>query len=165
MTEKILSLLCVCLAVTSVLLCGCSRHASDTKPPEMDFQADYTADYQGMEIKGTLTNTRQGVFTITVDKPETLEGLCLRGQSGEITIRRNGVSATADEAYLPSNSFPSLLRRLLIDAAAGKPNGDNTYSLSCGTLATDCDRIPKSASLDGESFSVTFSNCKKIGIK
>ena len=105
--------LCVFFVMYIFLLSGCARN-TDEKQLTADFKAAYIAQYRGLTVKGRLLTTRQGNFNLNVSQPKTLEGLEADYKNGVLTLGRQGISCTADEAYLPSGSLPSMLR-----AAAG----------------------------------------------
>ena len=104
MAAKILKLLCVFFSVLTVLLCGC-EHNKHTSAVKTDFSADFSAEYRGLKLSGSLVNTRQGYCAIELSAPKTLEGLSVTRQDNELSIARGGVKATADESYLPSSLF------------------------------------------------------------
>ena len=108
MAIKVLKLLCAVLATAAVLLCGCTKRNAPN-PPELHFQADFTADYHGIHPAGSLTRTRQGVCTMTFTAPQTLAGLQICCKDGEIALSREEAAATADEPYLPDDSFPMIV--------------------------------------------------------
>lgn len=165
---RIVKLLCVFFATLSVLLCGCER--GEREKPELcaDLTADFSADYNGLTFRGSLSNTRQGVCVIDIQSPETLGGLQVRYKSGEVALSRGALQATADEGYLPECGLPSVLREIFSVVAAKDytVSEDGTYelSLSCGEckLTADGDFLPKTAEIPG-CCTVKFSNCEKIG--
>ena len=165
---KIVKLLCVFFATLSVLFCGCGR--GEKKKTELcaDFQADFSAEYKGMTVEGSLSTTHQGVCVIEITSPETLSGLQMRCKSGEIALSRGAIQATADEGYLPESSLPSVLRELFTSVAAKDyiAAAGNTYelTLSCGDckLTANGDQLIQTAEIPG-CCTVRFSNCEKIG--
>ena len=165
---RIVKLLCVFFATLSVLLCGCGRGARNKPELCADFKADFSADYKGMAVKGSLSTTHQGVCVIDISSPETLSGLQVRRKSGEVAISRGAIQATADEGYLPEAGFPSVLYEIFTSVAAKDYSAaeDNTYALnlSCGgcKLTVDSDFLIQSAEIPG-CCKVRFSNSEKIG--
>ncbi len=168
MAARIIDLLCAVLAVTAVLLCGCSAKESVGRKPELSFQADFTAEYRSMGLKGSLTSLRQGVCSMRFSSPDTLDGLGISFKNGETVLRRGEAAATADEGYLPENGFPSLLEELLRTAATRDAvkteNNSFTYNLAAGesVLVTDENGLPQSAEVPSAEFSVEFLNSKPL---
>ena len=163
-----MKLLCVFFATLSVLLCGCGGGEKEKAELCADFQADFSADYKGLTVKGSLSATHQGLCVMNVSSPETLSGLQIRCKSGEVAVSRGAVQATADEGYLPESSLPSVIRELFKAVATRQYTaaGDNTYSLtlSCGDckLTADGDFLLQTAEIPG-CCKVQFYNCEKIG--
>ena len=166
MVTKVLKLLCVFFLSVTVMLCGCGKNSGATLCA--DFRADFTAHYKGLTLAGQIVNTRQGVESLDIDSPDTLSGLSLSYRSGDIKLNRGDAAATADESYLPGRSFPSLLREILANIAAGnysiKENNTYSQSVSCGecVFTVDENGLPQSIEA-GKDFSVKFINLKKTG--
>lgn len=170
MVTRVLKLLCVFFVSLTVMLCGCGKNADSKVEICADFQASFSADYRGLALAGTIVNTRQGVCAVDITAPETLNGLSLQYKSGETVIARDGVKATADEAYLPHESFPSILREILTEIAAGnytaqEEKGTYSLSLSCGEciLTTDLGNLPQAAEVSVADCRIRFSDCEKLG--
>lgn len=164
MAARILKLLCVFFSVLTVLLCGCERDRN-SNAVNTDFSADFRAQYRGMELSGSLINTRQGYCAIELSSPETLNGLSVSYSGNELALSRSGVKATADETYLPSDSFCSILHEILKAAAESKGDSPVKLELPCGEadLTVDENGLPKEASMLSQEFSITFSNGKATG--
>ena len=168
MAERILKLVSILLAAVTVMLCGCAKRSAPDAAVTLNFQADFTADYRGMRLGGSVTNTRQGLYTLQFTTPPTLEGLHIRSEDGVISLRRDEALATADEPYLPSDSFPSLLQALLCAAARGETTEENKNELAvrlpCGeaTLTVDDRRLPKSAAVPGSDCVITFLRAEPL---
>ena len=164
MAKRILNALCVILSVTAVLLCGCDREQTG-ESIITNYKGEFSAVYRGMQLEGSLVHLRQGVFSLSFSKPETLRGLQIHKQNGVLSLARDHARATADEPYLPSESFPLLLAELL-HAAGSKAlsAGSNTctLSLSAGeaTLTVDESRLPQRAVIDDAAFAVSFRHCE-----
>lgn len=166
MAKRILNILCIILSVTAVLLCGCDKKLTD-EGIAVDFKGDFSAVYRGMQLEGSLAHLRQDVFSLTFSKPETLEGLQIHKQNGVLSLTRGSAQATADEPYLPPESFPLLLAELLQAAGSDGLTADgSTYTLplSAGeaTLTVDENRLPQSAVIDSAAFAVSFQHCEPL---
>ena len=155
-----LKLLCVLFSVLTVLLCGCTGRAETGDAAALDFQADFSAEYRGMSLAGSVSNIRQGVCTLTFTYPETLEGLQISSKGGGLIMRRGDAAATADEGYLPENSFPSLFFALLREAARQEPS-EITLPSGRAALVTDEKGLPAKAEIPSEDTEITFSGSKK----
>lgn len=169
MVDRILKMLCVIFSCAAVMLCGCNKNATETETVQTDFKAEFTADYEGLALKGALTNTRQGITNLRFSAPDTLDGLCLDYKGGELSIARGSIKCTADEAYLPDSSFPSVLREFFLNIALGNftLERDHTYSMRLGgencLFTVDEGGIPVSMSIPDSETEVCFSNAEKIG--
>ena len=151
----------------TVLLCGCGKTGSEKADVCADFQADFTADYRGLKLGGSLISTRQGVCSVTLTAPKSLSGLTAGYKDGEIALLREHVKATADEAYLPDDSFFSLLRGVLRAVGEGKAQAcKNGCALDLPqgqvSLTLGDNRLLRSAKLPDADFSVEFFNCRQL---
>ena len=168
MAAKILNLLCVFFSVLAVLLCGCEHGEEDTAV-NTDFMADFTAEYNNIKLGGSVINTRQDYFAAEISSPETLAGLSAKYEGGVLSLTRNGVGATADEAFMPSDSLFSIMHEILREAGEGKgiaeSDGALKLPLSCGKAEMTLGKsgFPLSAEIPARGFSVTFSNCMPAG--
>lgn len=151
MAAKILRLLCVFFSVFTVWMCGCTPKSEEAPPPPGSFRADFSAEYHGMRPAGTLTYLRQGVCTMQLTAPETLAGLRVRFQNSTLALQRGDAAATADEPYLPANSFPSAVFAALQAASNGSSDALELTAAGLPQLL----RLP-----DGSA--VTFLNAKAL---
>ncbi len=110
MARKVICALCVFFIFTAAL-CGCGD--SSEKTAVTDFSANFTAVYRQMELSGTVNADRHGLLSVSLDSPDTLGGVNISYKNGETELRREGLICTADEGYLPANSFPRLLKSAL----------------------------------------------------
>ncbi len=136
MAKRILNIVCVILSVTAVLLCGCDREQTG-ESIITNFKGEFSAVYRGMQLEGSLVHLRQGVFSLSFSKPETLRGLQIHKQNGVLSLIRDNARATADTC---------------------------TLSLSAGeaTLTADENRLPQSAAIDSAAFAVSFQHCEPL---
>ena len=74
MAVKVLKKLCVFFLLPIMMLCSCEK-VSDKSEVATDFSADFTAEYRGSEVRGSLSTNRQGVTNIRIDYPETISGI------------------------------------------------------------------------------------------
>ena len=164
MTKKVLNALCV-FFVFMTALCGCD--SPNGKGVITEFSADFTATYRDIALSGKVTADRRGLLNIEFDSPETLSGLALSYKNGETALKRDDLICTADEAYLPGNSFPALLKSAL------NALGDSDAKPKSGSLVIENDGRAYEYSLDengqikkltvnGE-LEVEFDNIKKLG--
>ena len=132
MAKKALSALCVFFII---LLSGCAYMASGS--PLTDFSADFTAEFNGMNLSGTVTADRRGILCMEIESPETLDGLMISYRNGEAEIKRNELICTADEAYLPRSSLPSMLNGALAALNDGLERKEAKPQNGCYRLETD----------------------------
>ena len=166
MVSKVLKLLYVFFSVLAVLLCGCSKQSTAPSPPVLHFRADFSAGYRGMKLCGSVDRTSSNVCELTFSAPDTLNGLHIRRQNGVVTLQYATAAATADEAYLPGESFPTQLFALL---NAAEQSGVHTtdginYTVTMpggeGKLMVDSRRLPQSAVLPDSSI-VQFTHAEE----
>lgn len=166
MVSKVFKLLSVFFSVLAVLLCGCSEQNAAPSPPVLHFRADFSAGYRGMQLCGSVDRTRRDVCELTFSAPDTLNGLRVRRQHGVVTMQYATAAATADESYLPGESFPSQLFSLLTAAEQGglHTTDGTSYTVTLpggeGKLTVDSRRLPQSAVLP-DSSTVRFTNAEE----
>ena len=171
MTDRVMKTLCVLFLLPVFLLCSCSAESGDNKQVNSRFSADFQAEYKEMTIKGSLSSAGRGVMNLNVAYPQTLSGLNVNYKNSEMLICRDSLECSADEAYLPSDSFPNTVYLILTGIADGRQefeskNEYNTYNLktSLGNCIISVDEqgnIVK-AEISKTKFSITFSNVKAI---
>ncbi|MBR1483220.1 MAG: hypothetical protein IJ598_09685 [Ruminococcus sp.] len=105
---KSLRALCVFFCI---LLIGCDKAASVT--PITEFTADFTAEYRGQSLEGSLTYSRQDRMNLRLATPDSLAGLSVGYNAATLRISKEGLQCTADEAYLPPESFPASIKSAL----------------------------------------------------
>ena len=117
---KSLKALCV-LFFALIMLPGCAgtNHAQLVT----DFTADFSADYRGQKLSGSLTYNRQGRMNLHLSAPDTLDGMSVGYCDGELHLSKDGLQCTADEAYLPSPSLPAELKNVLDAICREQENG------------------------------------------
>lgn len=110
MCKKFLKILCVFFVLPMFVMSGCENEEKQDYSIRTDFSADFEATYRNGEYKGKLSSNRQGVLTIDITYPQTIEGLSVRYYSGEMHLARENIDSSADEAYLPAQSFPRVVK-------------------------------------------------------
>ena len=73
-----------------------------------------------MKLKGSVVSNRQGVIGINITSPDTIAGISVNYKDGEAELKRDSLICSADEAYLPSSSFPNLLKNILRGVSDGR---------------------------------------------
>ena len=150
MAEKVLKTLCVFFLLPIILICGCES-PQEQKSLVTDFTADFTAQYRGVDVKGSVTTNRQGVTSISITYPETINGLNINYRDSQMEISRESLVCSADEAYLPQRSFPSQLKSVLKGVAEGRATltsqNENGYTYN---LRTDLGNCKITADKEGE---------------
>lgn len=172
MTRSVLKKIYVFFLIFIIILCGCENRNKNADIAT-DFSADFTAEYRGYEVKGSLSANRQGVTNIRIDYPETINGINFNYKNSELEMSRESLICSADEAYLPQRSFPSLIRELCKGIGNGRAqfvsenNNECTYQLKIDlgnfTVTTDADGKIKDAQIEEEELDIEFFNTKIIG--
>ena len=172
MAVKVLKKLCVFFLLPVMMLVGCEEVSEKTEIAT-DFSADFTAEYRGSEVRGSLSTNRQGVTNIRIDYPETVSGINFNYKNSELEMSRESLICSADEAYLPQRSFPSLVRELCKGIGNGRAEfvsqsedkctyNLKIYSGNC-TISTDADGKITDAEIKDAQFSIKFSDTNIIG--
>lgn len=172
MAVKVLKKLCVFFLLPIMMLCSCEK-VSDKSEVATDFSADFTAEYRGSEVRGSLSTNRQGVTNIRIDYPETISGISFNYKNSEMEMSRESLICSADEAYLPQRSFPSLVRELCKGIGNGRAEfvsqseGKCTYNLKIDsgncTINTDTKGKITHAEIKDAELSIEFSDTNVIG--
>ncbi|MCQ2514862.1 MAG: hypothetical protein MJ089_07235 [Ruminococcus sp.] len=157
---------CFCIIICLTACTGTSEK-SEQKSIVTDFSADFSAEYGGDNYRGKLCTNRQGILNIYIDYPDNLKGLSVSYRSTDMQISRETLICSADEAYLPSNSFPTVVKSIMdgINNGRGEVVSQNgelcSYNLnisqgSCGfTTQNGC---LKSAEIKDLDFYIEFVN-------
>lgn len=169
MAKIVLKILCVFFLLSAFLFGGCDNSES-TKAVVSAFSADFSADYKSMNIKGTLYHTRQGITSINITYPKTLSGLNVGSKNGGVFVVRENLQCTADEAYLPCDSFPCIVNSVFEGISQDrtklfeKCEKEDIYSLqtkagSCSVVFDKNGTICKAQIKDAD-FKMIFTNVK-----
>lgn len=82
---------------------GCQKTAQIK--PQLVFSADYTLEYNEMQIKGTLLAEDDGNVSISVTSPKTLKGLFAKTDGENFEVNYNGISLSYSKDNLPDGVF------------------------------------------------------------
>lgn len=167
MGKKLLRILCVFFVLPIFILNGCN----DSKKPDCnlitDFSADFQATYRESEYRGKISTNRQGVLSIDITYPQTLEGLGIRYYSGEMHLSRENLDSSADEAYLPDTSFPSVLKSVFDGinkdgttiVSIGEEECERTLQVPMGNaIIVSRDNVACQVRIEAIDFCIDFSN-------
>ncbi len=167
MTAKVLNRLYVIIFLLFLFCSGCTQGVTE-KSIVTDFTASFTSQYRGLELKGKIGTARQGVTNITISSPETLKGLSVCYRDSEMEISQENLICSADEAYIPDNSFPSVVKEILCAVARGnakissKNENGSTYSLRTGyggcVLSVDSEGRITQIKCNDIQFEINFSD-------
>lgn len=172
---KVLKTLCVFFIVSIFVISvlgGCMGENAEQNTIASNFKADFDAEYRDMKISGSIVAGRQGIVNINITSPPTLDGLQINYKNSCIEIGRESLLCTADEPYLPSDSFPAVVKTLLSEINNGKaelssksensrffkltaPNGE-------WTIETDSDGAPVCAQTNSLEFCIHFQNTEVL---
>ena len=171
--QKVLSALYVFIFLFLFTLCGCqSSSVQKQKSLVTDFSADFCAEYNDMKLKGSVVSNRQGVIGINITSPDTIAGISVNYKDGEAELKRDSLICSADEAYLPSSSFPNLLKNILRGVSDGRAelstqnDESSCYNLKidngiCIITADKSGNIAE-AKIENEKFYIRFSKQKSL---
>lgn len=166
---RFLKALCV-LFIFILSLVGCEN--ADEKPTVItDFSADFTADFNDLKIDGKITVNRQGMCNLSISSPETIGGLEIGYKDSVLSLGRDGLLCTADEAYLPDTAFSSIIKEVFERLNHEESNG--SLAISDGKTVVPCpvgnceitiDSEGKIISLECEDpeLNITFANVEQI---
>ncbi len=167
MAKIVLEKLYVFLLFLCIVLTGC-QSTDDTKDIVTDFTSKFVAKYRNMEVKGSLSTNRQGITSIRIDYPETVSGINFNYKSSDMEIARESLICSADEAYIPPKSFPSVLKSICDGIGNNRAelvsNNDDSYTYNLKTetgnciIKTNTDGIVTSAEIKESEFSIEFNN-------
>lgn len=167
MGKKLLRILCVFFALPIFILNGCNDGEKPDYNLITDFSADFQATYRDSEYKGKISTNRQGVLSIDITYPQTLEGLGVRYYSGEMHLSRENIDSSADEAYLPDTSFPSVLKSVFDGinrgnttiVSIGKEECERTLQVPMGNaIIISRDNVACRIRIEAIDFCIDFSN-------
>ena len=159
----------VFLLLPLIIFSGCSK-VQETKLIT-SFTANYQAEYNGMNVSGSITTNGQSLTNINITNPETVSGLNINYKGNEMHITRESLICSADEAYLPQKSFPSLLKSIIDALSQGRFEkvSENTYSLDTDSgrceLTADKSGFIKVAEIKECEFKISFSENKSVDSK
>lgn len=158
-----------------LMLSGCQKLPGG-EIPEKDilFKTDAEIIYGDFDATGTLTRLGNGSWRMELTKPETLAGLVITEDNGNITAEMNGLSFSAARDSLPVKSLFGLIFNAVDSAATSESaeavkSDDGIISISgdsaLGGYTVDMDaesgnyvgiRIPD------KELSVVFSNFERL---
>ena len=171
MTKRVLKTLYVFSFLLILLFSGCQ---DESKPADIvtDFSAKFTSSYRDAEYSGSISANRQGVAYISISSPEELDGISFGYKNGELEMSRENLICSADEAYLPQKSFPSLVKTILDGISQGRARlstqRDSIYTYNLKTdsgncvITTDKDGKITGAEIKNAELNIEFSEIKAI---
>lgn len=169
MTKRFFITLYVFYFLLILLFSGCQ---TESEPADIvtDFSAKFTSSYRDVEYSGSISANRQGVVYISISSPEELDGLFFEYKNGELEMSRENLICSADEAYLPQKSFPSLVKSVLDGISQGRASLSSksdsicTYNLNTDSgncvITTDNDEKITGAEIKNAELKIEFSEIK-----
>ena len=169
MTKRVLKTLYVFSFLLILLFSGCQ---SNNEPSDIvtDFSANFKSSYRDAEYSGSISTNRQGVAYISISSPEELDGIKFEYKNGELEMSRENLICSADEAYLPQKSFPSLVKSVLDGISQGRASlsskSDSIYTYNLNTdsgncvITTDNDGKITGAEIKNAELKIEFSDIK-----
>lgn len=169
MTKRVFITLYVFSFLLVLLFSGCQP---ESEPADIvtDFSAKFTSSYRDAEYSGSISTNRQGVAYISISSPEELDGISFGYKNGELEMSRENLICSADEAYLPQKSFPSLVKSVLDGISQGRASlssqSDSIYTYNLKTdngncvITTDRDGKITGAEIKNAELKIEFSDIK-----
>lgn len=143
-----------------IIFCGCDK-AEEKASLVTSFTAQFTAQYSGMNLAGNVTTNNEAVTNISITSPETVSGLNFNYKGSEMQISRETLICSADEAYLPQESFPSTVKSILKAVLDGRANFiSQTYSESTYSVTTNWGECKIKADKDGNIKEAVIEDCE-----
>ena len=137
-----------------------------------NFNADFTASKGDFSAGGSIT-ANDGQTELVFNKPQTVDGLKIGNDGGEISIEIDDLTSTADEAYLPNDNLLQLIHCVATEICDGreilyqKNNESDTYILETSkgkcTYSVDKNGYILSAQINSKNFRIDFSNQYELG--
>lgn len=163
MAYRVLKSLCVLFFLPIFVLCGCESK-EETKQLITNFTSDFVAKFNDITIKGSLSVGRQGVINMSITYPDSLKNLNLSYKNSEVHITLDGLECSADEAYLPSSGFTSVLNSVLRKAVGLPLNNNNNYIIDLDNikykLSADSNGMITKIVSENDDFSIQFLTLK-----
>ena len=166
---------CEALAFLLPVIIFCSCNQVEKANLLTSFSANFTAEYNSMNISGNVTTNNEAVTNISITSPETISGLNINYKGSEMQISRETLICSADEAYLPQESFPSILKSILKAVSEGRTSlisqEDNSSTYSVNTNLGNCEIKAdkggniKQASIREYKFRIMFTENKSVDSK
>lgn len=137
-----------------------------------NFNADFTASKGDFSAGGSIT-ANDGQTELVFNKPQTVDGLKIGNDGGEISIEIDDLTSTADEAYLPNDNLLQLIHCVATEIGDvreilyQKNNESDTYILETSkgkcTYSVDKNGYILSAQINSKKFRIDFSNQYELG--
>lgn len=150
----------------ATLLSACQSGES-RKSIITNFSADFTAKRGDFSAGGSIVEC-DGETELIFTDPQTVSGLKIVNDGGEIAIEIDDLVSTADEAYLPNENMPQLIHCVATEICDGreilfqKNNKSDTYILETSkgkcTYSVDENGYILSAEINSKNFRIDFRN-------
>ena len=140
----------ILLTLLCMILCSCSS-TKETPVPKLASDGSCTVKYGSMKYSCNIKFLSKDVETITIRKPESLNGLTFRKTGGDnLSLSYSSLICRSDSMLLPEDSFASTaasaihdLRKNPSSADAAENEDGYTFTRSSYTLKTDKNGIIK----------------------
>lgn len=107
--KRLFSLILCVFFILSVCFCMTSCGELQPQLPITDFSGEICVNTNNTQIKGSFSNNRQGVMTLTVTSPDNIKGMKYEYKDELLTIKFEGITTETVLGNLPADNFINLL--------------------------------------------------------
>lgn len=90
----------------------CSSCKNEPAPIVTNFSAYFTAQCNGVEIKGKAVVNKNNMLSLTVSSPDAMKGYTYSYKKDTLTVKYGTMKISAQDNYLPKTAFPSIVNNI-----------------------------------------------------
>ncbi len=122
--KQMLSIVCAVGLLCGGLV-GCGKKQEAVTPVTTGFSCEVSADYRGLQLKGTLERSADGQLRVSVSEPPTLRDVVVRWDGEEMAMELGGIRIPVNAELVPQGA---LIKSLLAVLSATPTAGEATES-------------------------------------
>lgn len=115
--KRLLNLVIILAILLSAafIITGCKSDNETDTPAQIvvDFSANVQISGETDAVCKVSSNS-QGMFSLTIEKPERIKGYIYKCENGEFSIEYGDIACKANKNYLPDSSFQSRLMNIFV---------------------------------------------------